>query len=163
MTSGMHEATALARLNRLGYTLPPQRPSREKYAPYQRVGSSIHVSGQLPYVDGTLPARGVLGRDVSMEQAEELARLAALNSLAVAASAVGGLERLRVAQMMVFVASTAEFGEQWKVADAASALLLDVLGDNGQHARTAIGVAGLPSNSPVEIQMVCTTVGADAG
>ncbi|MFI6696607.1 RidA family protein [Streptomyces sp. NPDC050433] len=161
MTSQAHGATALTRLHWLGYTLPPQNPGKEKYAPCQWVGAGFHVSGQLPYVDGKLPAQGILGRDVGMEQAEELARLAALNALAVAASAVGDLERLRVVQMMVFVASTPEFGEQWKVADAASALLLDVLGDNGQHARTAIGVAGLPSNSPVEIQMVCTTVPAD--
>jgi enamine deaminase RidA (YjgF/YER057c/UK114 family) len=87
-----------------------------------------------------------------------LARHAALNALAVAADAVGGLDQVRIVQMLVFVASTPEFGLQSKVADAASELLVDVLGENGRHARTAIGVASLPLNTPVEIQMVCTTV-----
>src|SRR5215217_5897845 len=85
-------------------------------------------------------------------------RHAALNALAVAADAVGGLDQVRIVQMLVFVASTPEFGQQSNVADAASELLLHVLGENGRDARTAIGVAGLPRNSPVEIQMVCTTV-----
>ena len=92
------------------------------------------------------------------ETARELARQAALNALAVAAEAVGDLDRVRIVQMLVFVASTPEFGEQSRVADAASDLLVEVLGENGRHARTAIGVAGLPRNSPVEIQMVCTAV-----
>ena len=74
----------------------------------------------------------------------------------MAAEAVGGLDRVRIVQMLVFVASTPEFGEQSRVAGAASDLLNEVLGENGRHARTAIGVAGLPRNSPVEIQMVCT-------
>jgi enamine deaminase RidA (YjgF/YER057c/UK114 family) len=69
---------------------------------------------------------------------------------------VGGLDRVRIVQMLVFVASTAEFGQQSTVADAASELLVEVLGENGWHARTAIGVASLPRNSPVEIQMICT-------
>jgi enamine deaminase RidA (YjgF/YER057c/UK114 family) len=69
---------------------------------------------------------------------------------------VGGLDQVRIVQMLVFVASPPDFGLQSKVADAASDLLIDVLGENGRHARTAIGVAGLPLNTPVEIQMVCT-------
>ena len=77
-------------------------------------------------------------------------------ALAVAADGVGGLDRVRIVQMLVFVASTPEFGQQSKVADAASDLLVDVLGENGRHARTAIGVAGLPRNTPVELQMVCS-------
>ena len=92
----------------------------------------------------------------SSRPAASLARHAALNALAVAADAVGDLDRVRIVQMLVFVASTPEFGDQSKVADAASELLIDLLGENGRHARTAIGVASLPRNSPVEIQMVCT-------
>jgi enamine deaminase RidA (YjgF/YER057c/UK114 family) len=148
----------LERLQTLGYALPPQAPDDPRYASYQRLGSSIYIAGQLPYVEGTLPAQGLLGRDVSIEQAQELARLAALNALAVAASAVGDLDRVRVVQMLVFVASTAEFGDQSKVADGASDMLTAVLGEHGRHARTAIGVAALPRNSPVEIQMVCADV-----
>jgi enamine deaminase RidA (YjgF/YER057c/UK114 family) len=150
--------TALARLGNLGYALPTPGPDDPRYAAYQRLDSSIHIAGQLPYVDGALPARGLLGRDVSIEQAQELARLAALNALAVATAAVGGLGRVRVVQMLVFVASTAEFGDHSRVADAASEILTTVLGEHGRHARTAIGVAALPRNSPVEIQMVCADV-----
>jgi enamine deaminase RidA (YjgF/YER057c/UK114 family) len=97
-----------------------------------------------------------VGRDIDLETARALARRAALHALAVAADAVGELDRVRIVQVLVFVASTPEFGQQSQVADAASELLVDVLGENGRHARTAIGVAGLPRNSPVEIQMVCT-------
>ena len=124
---------------------------------HRSVDSSIYVAGQLPYQDGELLGQGTLGRDVDLEPGRELARQAALNALAVAADAVGGLDRVRIVQMLVFVASTPEFGQQSKVADAASELLVDVLGEHGRHARTAIGVASLPRNSPVEIQMVCTT------
>jgi enamine deaminase RidA (YjgF/YER057c/UK114 family) len=83
--------------------------------------------------------------------------------LAVATMAVGALDRVRVVQMLVFVASTPEFGDQFKVADAASELLTTVLGDQGRHARTAIGVAALPRNSPVEIQMVCADIAPATG
>jgi enamine deaminase RidA (YjgF/YER057c/UK114 family) len=116
------------------------------------------VAGQLPYRAGELLGQGVLGRDVDLETGRELARHAALNCLAVAADAVGGLDRVRIVQMLVFVASTPDFGLQSKVADAASDLLVEVLGENGRHARTAIGVASLPLNTPVEIQMICTAV-----
>ena len=125
---------------------------------HRTVDSNIHISGQLPYRDGELLGQGVVGRDIELQTARELARQAALNALAVAAGAVGGLDRVRIVQMLVFVASTPEFGEQSRVADAASEFLVEVLGENGRHARTAIGVAGLPRNSPVEIQMVCTAV-----
>jgi enamine deaminase RidA (YjgF/YER057c/UK114 family) len=99
-----------------------------------------------------------VGRDVELETARSLARHAVLNCLAAAVQAVGDLDRVRIVQMLVFVASTPDFGEQSQVANAASELLIEVLGENGRHARTAIGVAGLPLNSPVEIQMVCTAV-----
>jgi enamine deaminase RidA (YjgF/YER057c/UK114 family) len=150
--------TALTRLSRLGYALPAQAPSdAEKYVPYRHDGATVHVAGQLPYLDGELAVRGLLGRDVAVQAARALARQAAVNALAVAASAVGNLDRVRIVQMLVFVASTSDFGEQSRVADAASELLVEVLGEGGRHARTAIGVAALPQNSPVEIQLICTT------
>ncbi|MDX2754006.1 RidA family protein [Streptomyces scabiei] len=93
-----------------------------------------------------------------MESARSFARHAVLNCLAAAVLVVGDLDRVRIVQMLVFVASTPDFGEQSLVADAASEVLVEVLGENGRHARTAIGVAGLPLNSPVEIEMVCTAV-----
>ena len=153
--SGATTGSPSERLQALGLDLPSVSQD-SKYANHRTVDSSVYVAGQLPYKDGELLGQGILGRDVDIETARGLARQAVLNALAVAADAVGSLDRVRIVQMLVFVASTPEFGQQSNVADAASELLLDVLGENGRHARTAIGVAGLPRNSPVEIQMVCT-------
>jgi enamine deaminase RidA (YjgF/YER057c/UK114 family) len=147
--------SATERLQALGLNLPEVRES-SKYENHRAVDSSVHVAGQLPYRDGELLGQGIVGQDIDVETARELARHAALNALAVAAQSVGGLDRVRIVQMLVFVASTPDLGQQSRVADAASDLLIDVLGENGRHARTAIGVAGLPLNSPVEIQMVIT-------
>ncbi|MBE8519575.1 RidA family protein [Amycolatopsis sp. H6(2020)] len=147
--------SAADRLHALGLALP-RLGHDSNYVNHRAAGPAIHVSGQLPYRDGELLGRGIVGRDVDVPAARELARQAALNALAVAADAVGDLDRVRIVQMLVFVASTPELGEQSRVADAASDLLVQVLGENGRHARTAIGVAGLPRNSPVEIQLVCT-------
>ena len=148
--------SAVERLQALGLDLPAVRES-SKYVNHRALDASIYIAGQLPYKDGWLLGQGIVGRDVEVETARGLARHAALNALAVAADAVGGLDRVRIVQMLVFVASTPELGEQSRVADAASDLLIEVLGENGRHARTAIGVASLPLNSPVEIQMVCTS------
>lgn len=153
--------TASQRLQDLGLDLPSVGQS-SKYANYRTVDSSIYVAGQLPYRNGELLHQGILGRDVDLATGRDEARQGALHALAVAALATGGLDHLRVVQMLVFVASAPEFGQQSDVADAASELLVDVLGENGRHARTAIGVAGLPRNSPVEIQLVCTPVPARA-
>lgn len=149
--------SAVDRLRALGLELPvlADNPS---YVDHRSVDSSIHIAGQLPFKDGVLLGTGVVGRDVELETARELARHCALNCLAAAVQAVGDLDRVRIVQMLVFVASGPDFGLQSQVANAASELLIDVLGENGRHARTAIGVAGLPLNSPVEIQMVCTAV-----
>jgi enamine deaminase RidA (YjgF/YER057c/UK114 family) len=151
----VQSGTAAGRLQALGLELPAVRES-SKYVNHRTLGDSIYIAGQLPYSGGWLLGHGLVGREVEVEMARGMARLAALNALAVAADAVGGLDRVRVVQMLVFVASTPELGEQSRVADAASDLLIEVLGENGRHARTAIGVASLPLNSPVEIQMVCT-------
>ncbi|MBC9824194.1 RidA family protein [Terrabacter sp. MAHUQ-38] len=150
-------APASDRLRALGLDLPVL-VDNPYYVDHRAVGSSIHISGQLPFKDGQLLGQGVVGRDVELDTARELARHAALNCLAAAVQAVGDLDRVRIVQMLVFVASTPDFGLQSRVANAASELLIEVLGDHGRHARTAIGVAGLPLNSPVEIQMVCTAV-----
>ncbi|GGL02866.1 RidA family protein [Streptomyces flaveus] len=157
MTSAADTGSASDRLQVLGMALPELRDN-PYYVHHRSVGSSIYISGQLPYENGELLGQGVVGREVELETARELARHAALNALAAAVQAVGDLDRVRIVQMLVFVASTPDFGEQSTVANAASELLIEVLGENGRHARTAIGVAGLPLNTPVEIQMVCTAV-----
>ena len=149
--------SASERLLALGLELP-DLDDNVYYVHHRAVGESIHISGQLPYRDGELLGQGVVGRDVEVETAKELARHAALNCLAAAVQSVGDLDRVRIVQMLVFVASPPDFGLQSQVANAASELLIEVLGENGRHARTAIGVAGLPLNTPVEIQMVCTAV-----
>jgi enamine deaminase RidA (YjgF/YER057c/UK114 family) len=156
VTSAANTDSASDRLQALGLALPELRDN-PYYVHHRTVGSSISISGQLPYKDGWLQGQGTVGRDVDLETAQELARHAVLNCLAAAVQAVGDLDRVRIVQMLVFVASTPDFGQQSQVANAASELLIEVLGENGRHARTAIGVAGLPLNSPVEIQMVCTT------
>ena len=150
-------ASATGRLQALGLDLPAVGRSSKYSEPPDSELRHPHF-GATPLYDGELLGQGIVGRDIELQTARELARQAALNALAVAADAVGGLDRVRIVQMLVFVASTPEFGEQSRVADAASEFLIEVLGENGRHARTAIGVAGLPRNSPVEIQMVCTAV-----
>lgn len=149
--------SALDRLRALGLDLP-SLADNPYFVHHRAVDSSIHISGQLPYKDGVLLGTGIVGRDVGLETAQDLARHTAVNCLAAAVQAVGDLERVRIVQMLVFVASTPDFGLQSQVANAASEVLIEVLGDNGRHARTAIGVAGLPLNTPVEIQMICTAV-----
>jgi enamine deaminase RidA (YjgF/YER057c/UK114 family) len=149
--------SALDRLRALGLDLP-SLADNPYFVHHRAVDSSIHVSGQLPYKDGVLLGQGIVGRDVGLETAQDLARHTVVNCLAAAVQAVGDLERVRIVQMLVFVASTPDFGLQSQVANAASEVLIEVLGENGRHARTAIGVAGLPLNTPVEIQMICTAV-----
>ena len=149
--------SALGRLQALGLDLP-SLADNPYFVHHRAVDSSIHISGQLPYKDGALLGQGIVGRDVGLETAQDLARHTVVNCLAAAVQAVGDLERVRIVQMLVFVASTPDFGLQSQVANAASEVLIEVLGENGRHARTAIGVAGLPLNTPVEIQMICTAV-----
>ncbi len=157
-------ADPAAALRELGLELP-EVADDPKYINWRASRDGrIYISGQLPYRDGVLPVSGVVGDDeragvdegtVDIETAREMMQQATLNALAVAADAAGGLEYVRVVQMLVFVLSAPGFGQQSRVADAGSEMLVRVLGEEGRHARTAIGVAGLPRNSPVEVQMVC--------
>jgi enamine deaminase RidA (YjgF/YER057c/UK114 family) len=118
----------------------------------------VWTSGQLPFVDGVLPATGKVGtgaEQVSPERAAELARICALNALAAVKSAVGDLDRVaRVVKVVGFVASDPSFTGQPGVVNGASLLLQQVLGDAGVHARSAVGVATLPLDSPVEVELV---------
>lgn len=141
-------------LRELGITLPVVNED-PKYTSWRASSAGpIHIAGQLPYRDGDLPLRGTVGADVDEQAARDLMRVATLNALAVAAHATGSIDRLRIVQMLAFIASTPDFGGQSNVADAGSELLVQVLGERGHHARTAIGVAALPRRSPVEVQLV---------
>ena len=149
----------LARLAGLGLELPPVSAPVAAYVPAVRSGHQIWTSGQLPFVDGALPATGAVSADgadgtVPAAQASELAARCALNALAAVHDLVGLSERLRVIKVTGFVASAPGFYGQPGVVDGASRLLGDVFGDKGRHARSAVGVAALPLNAPVEVELI---------
>ncbi len=151
--------SAVERLAELGEELPPVPAPAAAYIPMVTTGNLILTAGQLPIVDGDLAMTGKVGVDVEVDEAQELARRAALNVLAVAASAAGGdLERIRVVKLTVFVASAPAFTEQHLVANGASNLIGEVLGDRGVHARSAVGVASLPLDAPVEVEAIVEVV-----
>jgi enamine deaminase RidA (YjgF/YER057c/UK114 family) len=146
---------ATERLAELGLTLPAVTAPVAAYVPAVRTGNYAYTSGQLPIVDGKLQATGKVGDSVSPEEAVALARICALNALAAAAGAAGGLDAIkRIVKVTCFVASTPSFTGQAQVANGASELLIDVFGDSGRHARSAVGMAVLPLDSPVEVEMI---------
>jgi enamine deaminase RidA (YjgF/YER057c/UK114 family) len=147
----------LTRLRQLGWELPPVAAPVAAYVPAVQAGSLIFTSGQLPFVDGALPATGLVGDDgspgtVPPEQARELAARCALNALAAVHALVGLPAGIRVVKVTGFVASAPGFVGQPKVIDGASSLFGEVFGDDGRHARSAVGVAALPLGSPVEVE-----------
>jgi enamine deaminase RidA (YjgF/YER057c/UK114 family) len=143
------------RLAALGLTLPPVAAPVAAYVPAVRTGTYVYTSGQLPTVDGKLPAVGKVGDEVSVQEAAGMARTCALNALAAAASAAGGLEAIRrIVKVTGFVASAPGFGGQAQVINGASELLIEVFGEDGKHSRSAIGVAELPLNAPVEVELI---------
>lgn len=141
------------RLASLGLALPEVVAPLAAYVPAVRTGSYVYTSGQLPMVDGKLTVTGKVGAEVGAEEARELARLCALNGLAAIKSVVGDLGRVaRVVKVVGFVASAPDFTGQPGVINGASELLGEVLGEAGVHARSAVGVAVLPLDSPVEVE-----------
>ncbi|WP_440100319.1 RidA family protein [Streptosporangium sp. H16] len=147
--------TAEERLAELGLTLPEVVPPLAAYVPAVRSGNHVHTSGQLPIVDGKLVATGKVGAEVDVEDAYELARACALNALAAVASEAGGLSNIvRIVKVVGFVASAPGFTGQPQVVNGASDLLAAVLGDAGRHARSAVGVAVLPLDAPVEVEVI---------
>lgn len=143
-----------ARLTELGITLPAVAAPVAAYVPAVQTGNHVHTSGQLPFIDGTLPATGKVGADVFAEDAYGYARQAALNALAAVDNLVG-LERIkRVVKVVGFVASDPAFTGQPGVINGASDVIGDIFGDVGAHARSAVGVAVLPLDSPVEVEII---------
>jgi enamine deaminase RidA (YjgF/YER057c/UK114 family) len=148
-------SAAQERLAALGLELPPVAPPVAAYVPAVRTGNYVYTSGQLPLVAGKLQGTGKVGDSVSLEDATGMARICALNALAAAASVAGGLEAItRIVKVVCFVSSAASFTSQAQVANGASELLLEVFGDAGKHARSAVGMAVLPLDSPVEVEIV---------
>lgn len=143
------------RLAELGLTLPPVTAPVAAYVPAVRTGAFVYVSGQVPIVDGKLSAVGKVGAEVSAPDAAGLARTCALNALAAAAAAAGGLDAIRrIVKVTGFVASAPGFNGQPQVINGASELFIEVFGEDGRHARSAVGVAELPLNAPVEVELI---------
>jgi enamine deaminase RidA (YjgF/YER057c/UK114 family) len=144
------------RLAALGLALPEVTPPMAAYVPAVRTGDLVYTAGQIPLVEGKLLATGKVGAQVGAEEAAALARICALNALAAAASAVaGGLDGIRrIVKVTGFVASAPEFTGQAQVVNGASELLLEVFGEAGRHARSAVGMAVLPLDAPVEVELI---------
>jgi enamine deaminase RidA (YjgF/YER057c/UK114 family) len=147
------------RLARLGRTLPGVAAPVAAYVPAVRSGDYVFTSGQLPMVDGSLAATGKVGAEVSAEDAKLLAATCVLNALAAIKAEIGDLDRVqRIVKVVGFVASTPDFTGQPGVVNGASELLGEVFGDKGVHARSAVGVAVLPLDAPVEVELVVEIV-----
>ncbi len=143
------------RLAGLGLSLPEVVPPVAAYVPALRSGDHVYTSGQLPMVNGELPATGKVGAEVAPERAKELAGVCALNALAAVKSVVGDLSRVvRVVKVVGYVASAPGFTGQPQVVNGASELLGEVFGEAGRHARSAVGVAVLPLDAPVEVELI---------
>ncbi|MZE78264.1 RidA family protein [Streptomyces xinghaiensis] len=142
------------RIAELGLTLPGVAAPVAAYIPAVRTGPYVYTSGQLPLVAGKLPLTGKVGAEVTADEAKDLARTCALNALAAVKSVVGDLDRIvRVVKVVGFVASAPDFTGQPGVVNGASELLGEVLGEKGVHARSAVGVAVLPLDAPVEVEI----------
>jgi enamine deaminase RidA (YjgF/YER057c/UK114 family) len=143
------------KLRALGLELPPAPKPVGAYVPAVRTGNLVFVSGQLPMKDGELMTLGHVGGEVTLEEARQCARQAALNALAAVAAEIGGLKHVaRIVRVTGYVASAPGFTDQAKVMNAASELLGEVFGDAGRHSRAAVGAAELPLGAPVELEMI---------
>lgn len=143
------------RIRALGLEIPEVVTPLASYVPAARSGSYVHTSGQLPIVKGELVASGKVGAEVDPERAGELARVCVLNAIAAVRAEVGELSRVRrIVKVVGFVASAPDFYGQPQVINGASDLLGEVFGDAGKHARSAVGVAVLPRNAPVEVELL---------
>ena len=148
-----------ARLSALGLTVPQVTIPLAAYIPAVRTGNLIFTSGQLPMIEGVLAATGKVGGSVTAEEASELAKVCALNAIAAIRATIGDLDKVvRVVKVVGFVASTPEFTGQPAVVNGASNLLKEAFGDAGVHARSAVGVAALPLDAPVEVEMIVEVV-----
>jgi len=143
------------RLAELGLTVPAVAAPVAAYVPAVRNGDLVWTSGQLPFVDGALPATGKVGAAVDPDAAADLARTCALNAIAAIKAEIGDLDAIeRIVKVVGFVASAPDFTGQPAVINGASNLIGEVFGDAGRHARSAVGVAVLPMDAPVEVEVV---------
>ena len=153
MTATTQGPRIAARLAELGLSLPAVAAPAGAYVPALRSGNHIYTAGQLPYLEGELPETGKVGAGVTASRAKELAGICAVNALAAIAELVD-LDTVRMVKLGGFVASDPSFTGQPDVINGASELIGDVFGENGPHARSAVGVAVLPKDSPVEVEFL---------
>ena len=148
--------SAEARIKEIGLALPPPPKPGGNYVPGVRVGDLLFLSGHGPgRVDGVPAARGKVGRDLSIEDGYKVAREVGINLLGTAKALLGSLDKVkRVVKVLGMVNSAEGFGDQPKVINGFSDLMVEVFGENGRHARSAVGMAELPSGIPVEIEMI---------
>lgn len=144
-----------AKIKELGLAVPEAPKPVAVYAPGVQVGNFIYTSGQIPLVNGELKFKGKVGKELTMEEGYEAAKICALNCLGVAKSLLGSLDRIeRIVKVTGFVNSAPGFTSQPKVIDGASELLGEIFGEKGRHARSAVGVAELPVDAAVEVEMI---------
>ena len=147
--------TPESRIAELGMTLPPVPAPVASYVPVVQTGNLVFTYGQLPLVDGALSITGKVGAEVSIEEANALARICVLNAIAAVKAEIGELSRVRrIVKVVGFVASAPDFSSQPLVVNGASEVLSAVFGDKGVHARSSLGVAVLPLDAPVEIELI---------
>lgn len=148
-------STIEQRLEQAGYALPSVSKPLAAYVPTMRDGDTIYTSGQLPLIDGQLAATGKVGETITVEDAQNYARICVLNGLAAIKAEVGDLEKIsQITKVVGFVSSAADFEQQHIVINGASEFLGEIFGETGTHARSAVGVAMLPMNAPVEVEMI---------
>ncbi len=142
------------RIIELGLILPTPAKPLAAYVPAKKSGNLVFTAGQLPIVDGVLVAQGFLGKNVEIAEAYEAARICTLNALAAIKGVIGELDQIKqIVRVVGYVASVPEFTQQPAVVNGASELLLEIFGENGKHARSAVGMAVLPLNAAVEIEL----------
>jgi enamine deaminase RidA (YjgF/YER057c/UK114 family) len=142
------------RLSELGLLLPEAPKPVAAYIPAKQAGKLVFTAGQLPMVNGELISKGFLGQEVAIEDANKAARVCTLNALAAIKGVIGDLDRIKqIVRVVGYVASIPTFTQQPAVVNGASELLLEIFGDAGKHARSAVGMAVLPLNASVEIEL----------
>lgn len=152
--SGWGEGAVAARLAELGIERPQVAAAVGSYLPALQDGDLVMTSGQLPFVSGALETTGKVGAEVDPETANDLARTAAINAVAAVHELVGDLDRVeRVVKVTGFVSSAPDFTAQPGVVNGASDVLAEIFGEAGRHARSAVGVAVLPLDAPVEVEI----------
>jgi enamine deaminase RidA (YjgF/YER057c/UK114 family) len=143
-----------SRINELKLSLPDASKPVAAYIPAKQTGNLVFTAGQLPMVSGELISKGLLGQDVEIDEANRAARICTLNAIAAIKGVIGDLDRIKqIVRVVGYVASVPTFTQQPAVVNGASELLLEIFGENGKHARSAVGMAVLPLNASVEIEL----------